>query len=367
MLPFACPPQPAHHAVALPRAHNDRRSPLLALPDTLLSLIAKLMGKRARLLCSKLQQAHGSAGATIDFVDYTSHGRTGGTFFSTPYTDILSSWHHRDAVGRLALDTTLTAEHCALLATALPNLRELSCNGLDGPMLPICNVAEPEHPSLTSLDLTGESTGNPWTIAAFAPNLQALTMRSCTRVHPLGLWLARLRPLRSLRHLHLALHAYELGVPTVAGGMQHLTGLTHLGLHDHEEPFLYGIFPNDKCQTITQALAGLPHLESLKIQGFAILGESLGAGLQALQRLKRLELLRSRGGLSEESIHRMLGAFPTSAPCPAWSTPPSRPEPAQTSSRCAWGGARHCGSCGCTACTRRGCLWCGRCWPTCLR
>jgi hypothetical protein len=214
MLPFACPSQPAHHAIALPRAHNDRRSPLLALPDTLLSLIAKLMGKLARLLCCKLQQAHSSAGATIDFVDYTSHGRTGGTFFSTPYTNILSSWHHRNAVGRLALDTTLTAEHCALLATALPNLRELSCDGLDGPMLPRCNVAEPEHPSLTSLDLTGESTGNPWTIAAFAPNPQALTSRAvaCEAEAPAqlaapALGAARLRARRAHRcRRHAAPH-----------------------------------------------------------------------------------------------------------------------------------------------------------------
>jgi hypothetical protein len=283
----------SHERSASHRNHSAHKFPLLQLPDDVLGVIAKMMGKRASLTCSRLRQARGSPGACLyvpchqmpSLQPSTSLGPT------TPYRSFLKAWHHAVTSLELGGRVVLGGPSCQAIAEALPNLRQLKCHEID----PACNFSR--FPSRShSAQLTALTTLYSTTAAhdlsataALAPRLRSLTV--CTHnladvpLHGDGVW-APLVSLSGLRHLHVPLRAVHLAAFPEA--MRHLTGLTHLGLNlfynTHEAlDHLQGTL-----QALVRALAAMPLLASISIVGFTMLVPFLAPALQSMTALRHL-------------------------------------------------------------------------------
>jgi hypothetical protein len=253
------------------------------------------MGKRARLLCSQLRTAFGSAGAVLKIQSYPAPAQVRG-LTSTPY-DPIKSWPYPEAVRQLSmgLGADVDGPCWRAIAEALPHLRELRCshfNLLAGSSLPTTPLT-----ALTSLRV-GYATGvlRMHSVAALAPLLRSLTVESI--VHRLdrkhdtasgdAMWGA-LGSLRGLQHLHVQTLSGHLTTAAFPSAMQRLTALTHLGL------LLRDVWVDPRpsgaaLQGFTRALVGLPLLASIALKDFSLLGESLGPALQAVRLLSRLEM-----------------------------------------------------------------------------
>jgi hypothetical protein len=303
-----------NHPTAPPHAHrrhNDAACPLLALPDGALGIIARKMGKRARLLCSRLRSAYGSPGAVL-CPPAESAGASGECEDLVPLppsvASALRSWHHPQAVRRLVLaGIILDGPACRTIAEALPALRELRCGDLDA----ACNNASeapPVHTSLTRLHVAQHDRDDLLPLATFAPRLQALDIsRIKAPTPPQELWGA-LASLRSLRSLDLPLHCRHLvDAASLPRALQQLTGLTRLGL-DIIDGAVDGGLAAEDAAVFTLAAAGLPQLASVRMVDFRALGRPLGPALQAMA-LTRLEL-EEVDVANEDFVPSLAGCFP---------------------------------------------------------
>jgi hypothetical protein len=264
------------------------------------------MGKRARLVCIKLCQAYGSPGAglcvppNVSLDGYSSSSGANSTLLS-----VAQSWSF--PVGHVrARGLRLSALDCGELAAALPSLPALTCEAINHACTGCEFVDSPDsiapRTCVTKLCVE-EAYADLRSITTFAPNLRSLEVgrfNASTAFmfepgNPLltdcrPSWTGAVTTLRSLQHVHLPVAVDCLGSPAFACALQRLTGLTHVGLD-----FQLGAAPVAALATqdglrITQALAALPLVASVKLDGaFRVLGGSLGRALQAL-RLRKLEL-----------------------------------------------------------------------------
>jgi hypothetical protein len=295
------------------RRHNDSNSPLLDLPDSALGIIASKMGKRARLVCIKLCQVYGPPGAVICPPAKVCTVQNGWVHnCSDAVAKLLSvtdSWAY--PVGHvLASGLYLSARDCGELAAALLDLPALTCKAIcrtpNGVADDNGGVVAPLT-SLTRLCVL-EAFADLHAVTTFAPHLRALEVRILQLPRdngtPLGkwgpetirLWTGAITNLRSLQHVELPLNVSGLATPAFACTLQRLTALTHLGLD------MLGHVPAEGFDglRITQALAALPLVASVKLDGaIRVLGGSLGPALQAL-RLRRLELIEDALGRDDE-------------------------------------------------------------------
>jgi hypothetical protein len=287
------------------RAYNSQAtnsSDLLHLPSELLCIIARKMGKRARLLCTKLCQLYGALGTTIrvDAAADPNH------VLSLSQRSIIRSLRHPSAVRRLVLghNTSLDGHACCFIAEALPNLLQLSCGWVHPPdTLSASGITAPT--SLTALS-TLDVSYMTQSFAAFAPNLRSVLIRK-TFFNPAAavcMWgaLASLRGLQCLRAPLSSVHLVPSAMhpSSFSSAMEALTGLTHLGLHVDWLRTAYIDSP-EITQSFAQVLAGLPLLSGVSLCGVvSVLGPSLGAALQALglTGLHVVESLSSRDGLA---------------------------------------------------------------------
>ena len=356
------------------RRLNQLGSPFLRLPDTLLHLISRKMGKRSRLLCSKLLEVYGSPGAVVTLPCPLPEALTTSlisalcyqprhdtplcsfkNYFFGPYSVILHSWQH--PVRRLVLEQGLVLDNrdCHTIATALPTLRELECWAVRPSELPGTaprnTLARPPigqasagtasssallslqgrqasthdsihicpHTTLTSLQVHALSSPNLHGIADFAPHLRSLRVeapnqKEYLRCDPTLQQDGPLASLRALQHLHLLVEGACLSASALPSALQQLTALTHLGLH-LEEASAAATIPEADARSFVGALAALPLLATVRLVRFRQLGPTLGAALQAL-RLRRLELHAqdSEGvreqDLSAEDLAVLRGCFP---------------------------------------------------------
>jgi hypothetical protein len=256
---------------------------LLLLPDLVLLTIAKKIGKRARLVCTKLHQAYGPPGAVLSLQPHVPFTTKESLLQFTPYVSIIRSWRHPSAVRRLVLgsDTSFDGTSCSTIAEALPSLRELSCiySSFD-PSLDCGAGGITPHTALTQLQLY-MATPSMRSIPALAPNLRYLHIESYTfsenEPSSSSVWSA-LASLSSLQHLELHVLEEQLSpAESFCNAMEVLTGLTHLGLHA-----IGGSVLQDG-HALIQALAALPHLASVTIFGVRMLAPILGAALQAMK------------------------------------------------------------------------------------
>jgi hypothetical protein len=270
--------------MCLPRAYNlgaNNDSRLLRLPRDLLEMIAKKMGKRARLLCSKLCEAYGPPGALLRLDSASASLEQPRAVLSPLCQSAIRAWRHPHAVRRLSLgeDVFLHGRSCCLIADALPNLLELSCGRID-PALGGPGIT----PSTTLTSLRGTTVYTMRSAAAFAPNLRSLHIDSAL---PDSYWAADVEvwgavsPLRSLQHLEVPVRLDQFTPPeSFCAALRALSGLTHLGLH-HRAGHGSEVMPPEAMEAFIQALDGLPLLSSLKLRGLGCFGPSLGAALQA--------------------------------------------------------------------------------------
>jgi hypothetical protein len=279
--------------IPLHRAYNagaTNGSRLLHLPPELLEIVARKMGKRARLLCTQLRQACGPPGAELRLEAAAAAPEEPNTytFLSPLCSSIIQSWRQPVRCLVLGNDTIVDGRACHLITEALPNVLELSCGGFS-PLLGAASTTP--HISLTSVRAI--TAYNMHGCAAFAPNLCSLhiqTMLDDNYRSADAHTFSALTALTGLQRLEVPFNSYLLTPPSsFCAAMRALTRLTHLGLHidcwdvDH-------IGSHEMAQSFAQALAGLPLLSSLQLCGdISMLGPSLGAALQAL-RLTSLHL-----------------------------------------------------------------------------
>jgi hypothetical protein len=303
---------PAHHrsqsdsSLASHRYHcSAHKFPLLLLPNDVLQIIAKMMGKRASLTCSRLRQARGSPGThlCLPYAEMPSLQPSTSPGPTTPYLPFLQAWQHPVTYLELGKGIVVDGPSCQAIAEALPNLRQLKCENID----PARNSSSHgiQLNALTHLYTT--TTANDLSaMAALAPHLRSLTIctHNLTDTPPLddGVW-APLVSLSCLQHLHVPLRSVHLSA--FPDAMRDLTGLTHLGLNlfynphealDHLQPL------------VVAALAAMPLLASIYIAGFTMLVPLLAPALQSMAALRHLGL--------EECYWNNAGP----APAPATST-----------------------------------------------
>jgi hypothetical protein len=122
-------------------------SPSSSYPMTCWTAI--LMGRQAALICSRMRQARGSPGAGLALPFANTSTRPGTALgLATPYLSILQSWQF--PVTRLALgsDVVVDGPTCHTIATALPNLKQLTCEKID-PAYNSTSLHGPWHCALT--------------------------------------------------------------------------------------------------------------------------------------------------------------------------------------------------------------------------
>jgi hypothetical protein len=273
-----------------------RHAHLLNLPDLILAAIARKMGTRARLVCSKLCQVYGPPGAVLcppapAPCDCSSHI----AMHLTPCESIIKAWRHTAAVRRLVVSdlVLLDASACRTVAGALPNLRVLECGRIDPTHEDTGAVAGiATHAALTSLH-AASAPNDVRRVVAFAPSLRRLRIDQFDGQNSVlsasDLWGA-LASLRGLQSLQLPVHAQHLSPPdSLSAALSALTRLTHLGLDLNSNVAAAAAVPAEHTQRLVQALAALPHLASVRLGGFRRLGSPLGPALQAL-RLASLHL-----------------------------------------------------------------------------
>jgi hypothetical protein len=296
------------------RHHNSRASALLRLPDNALEFVARKMGKRARLLCSRLRSLHGSPGAVLR-PQPTLYPRHDEATQTACMVAAIRSWQHREAVRRLVLDDTVVdGPACCAITEVMPGLRELACRVLDPARNSPAHVPIAAHTALTSLCTT--TATDIAALATFAPRLQSLEVKETADTpEPEVMWSA-LASLRALQHLELPLEGHHLYLPdAVPSAMQQLTGLTHLALRMTGSAVDKGLDEEDVLE-LTDAVAALPQLVSLKLAEFRALGAPLGPALQALRWLTRLDL-KDAQWLRNKAHPSLTGCFPeiSAMPC----------------------------------------------------
>jgi hypothetical protein len=286
--------------------HNKHQPPLLQLPDSALYVIAKKMGKRARLICSQLRSVYGSPGAALRLSTHATSDEQVQRLLLNPCS-IIRAWRYPDAVRSLDVGysaaTVVDGACCQAIAEALPNLRELTACYLD----PLAGTSWPSA-SLTALSSLRiihpfEFSDAMQCVAAVAPHLHALSFAASPQIQHAGpgdaAWRA-LASLGSLQRLHIPARCSQLTSAGFSSAMRYLTALTHLGLtlddgwyEDHPA--------GGALQGFTQALLGLPLLASINIDNVAPLGPSLGPALQAVRLLSSLQLSQwGDGGDAED-------------------------------------------------------------------
>jgi hypothetical protein len=272
-----------------PREYNcraHRAHGLLHLPPELLEIVARKMGKRARLLCTQLRQACGPPGAELRLEAAAAapeepEAAATYTFLSPLSSSIIQSWRQPVRCLDLGDDTIVDGRARHLITEALPNLLELSCGGID-PFRGASSTTP--HTSLTSLRAI--TAYNMQSVAAFAPNLRSLHIAGVLGNNSQSAtadMFSALTLLPRLQHLEATFESFLLTPPSsFRAAMRALTALTHLGLDidcwdDH------GVASPEMLQSFAQALAGLPLLSSVRLCGtFRVLVPPLGAALQAL-------------------------------------------------------------------------------------
>jgi hypothetical protein len=299
---------------------------LMDLPKPALVIIARKMGKRARLLCSTLCQVYGSPGSVLN-ADRVLAGVApqGHGFFETyspPMLQRILSWRYPEAITRLELgfDVFFDGPDCRTLTTALPNLRELTCRrifpeqdkrtdraaslaslfkniGNLGAKLERETIEITPHTALTSLrvmDVFPDTQGH---LCTFAPNLRTLYIESfmCTQGPHYRPWetLVAVPSSTSLQRLHMPLITMHLMDEGFTAVTQHLSNLTCLELEcmDGLSPASErSSVPADSKRLFAEGLAALPLLARIKLDCFRSLSPVLGPALQALSGLTSLEM-----------------------------------------------------------------------------
>jgi hypothetical protein len=275
------PPLPLHRAYNSGPASGGR---LLHLQHDVLGIIARKMGKRARLLCSQVCHAYGPPGALL---------RLDSAIHTASYQSIIQSYRYPHAVRRLTLGHGVELDGPAwlLIAEALPNLLELTCDRIDTMLHEFRTTT---HTSLTSLR-AARMIANVDAVAALAQNLRSLHVAASLQFWPANQMWGALALIRGLQHLEVPVSTARLSpADSFCAAMEALTGLTHLGLHHDTSQDRGAAALPDATQPFTEALHGLPLLSSLKLQGLRWLGPPLGAALQALT-LTSLHLERAAG------------------------------------------------------------------------
>jgi hypothetical protein len=273
------------------------------------------MGKRARLVCAKLRQHFGSPGASLKLPYKEEWAQWQRQVLLAPQaglqlqpsSPVAEPW--KQSLRRLVLtQVQLDAPGFQAVSEGLPALQELTCSTFN-PMTSIATI--PPHTALTSLT-AGVSSEFLQFIATIAPRLQSLHVPHILRGHSISSSassanaLSALASFPSLRCLDVTIIPSLL--PSFASTLQHLTALTHLGLDITD-------YPGEACSPeaslqCTHALAGLRHLDSVKLFGFSALGPPLVPVLLALS-LTRLELGEwFRGWDGYGALPDLNGCFP---------------------------------------------------------
>jgi hypothetical protein len=269
------------HAVRRP--HPASGLNLEQLPDQVLEIIVRKMGKRARLLCTKFCSMYGSPGAILAT---PSVARS-----SAELVAVIKSWRYRESIKQLDLGGPPCSDSRdgGALAEALPNLCELACEGVKDDSGP-CTA-------LTSLRVQDVFPGSQGDLLSFAPSLHSLHIDAfwCTQGPHYRPWDCMLDEptLPNLRRLHMPLitmHLMDAAFPSIA---HRLTNLTCLELECMD-----GLSPASERPPVPAAdrklfaegLAALPALARLKLDCFRSLSRLLGPALQALSTLTGLEM-----------------------------------------------------------------------------
>jgi hypothetical protein len=277
------------------RRHNDLHALLLQLPDGVLSIIVRYMGKLTRRLCSKLQSVYGSPGSTLSPPEPLMATRDKVATLAA-LRSVVQSWRYPDGVKHLVLRTfggccthknaTMDALTCATFVEALPNLQDIGCHSITPALDQAGSRVEriTPHTALTSVHLQ-EAPADVSSIATYAPNLRALSIGTFSwpeRMHMMTagvcVWQGVLA-LQHLQNLDLELFTCQLiDDPGFCTAMRQLTALTHLGLVLADARWTS--IPACQVQRFFANLAIPPFLSSLKIMGFRSLGGALGPLLQ---------------------------------------------------------------------------------------
>jgi hypothetical protein len=278
---------------------------LLDLPDSIVYTIAKLMGKRSRILCTTLRDLHGPPGATLNLSARKPTRRLlppaphedpaiGAAPISSPaedapavpYQAFIQAWQH--PVKRLVLsreDGCLDCAGCDAITGHLPGLLQLEC----GRFYLAAASQFDAHAALTCLTIRcPDATWGLHRVPYFAPHLRALNV-TCTKGKA-AVFVSRLL-WDNLKRLS-SLSSLDLPIQIEAGGQlpdtYNLTSLTHLGLQLLQAAVPEPV-PDDEVHRFLQDLVEMPLLSSIKLHGFRLLGGSLGLALQALP-LTKLDL-----------------------------------------------------------------------------
>jgi hypothetical protein len=257
--------------------------PLQQLPDQVLEIIVKKMGKRSRLLCSQFCNMYGSPGTTLAMPSVSRS--------SIELAAVMESWRHRKSITRLDLGGApcCDSRDGGILAEVLPNLCELACMGVKDDIGP--------YTSLTSLRVQDVFPGAQGGLLSFAPNLRSLHIDAfwCTQGPHYRPWDSMLDEptLPNLQRLHMPLITMHLMDEGFTAVTQRLTNLTCLELEcmDGLSPAsARPPVPADGERLFAEGLASLPLLARIKLDCFRSLSPVLGPALQALSGLTSLEM-----------------------------------------------------------------------------